>query len=377
MKNLKQKLYIGLCLMLLMLIPKNTFAIEVADEEGLKAVITSGEKDITLTKDIVLTKDEKLSSRTIGLEIKGEGTIKINGNGHKISTPLDIAIRVNTNEGTNLNIIFENITIEAVQRAIDTRSAGISLELNKTKLVVTSKGNNQALTIGGKSGRVSASIIDSNIYAGDAGYGIITFNPVDMIIQNSTITGYAALYMKGADNSEGSAGSIVAITDSNVVGTSKFSGESDNFGTIVLEDNNIDINIVGSKVIANNIEGTSYQVPFLQRNETSTDEEKNDITILGNSEIIVNTKNNEKSIAVGNLNLTVGAGTMSNVPIEEHFLEDGATITYDENGNTLVIVENPDTSDLSVLTTISILLIGIAGITFIIKNKKLLLAKEF
>ncbi|MBE6147910.1 MAG: hypothetical protein E7167_00145 [Firmicutes bacterium] len=367
--KIKKEIYLLFLLLTIFLLPKNIFAIEVADEAGLKAVLESGVKDITLTKDILLTQDVKTSSRTVGLEIKSNGLVNINGNGHKISTDLDVAIEIRS-ENENLNVIFTNITIEGAKRAIDTRSAGISLELNKTKLQITAKGNAQALTIGGNAERVSVTIFDSNIYGGDAGYGIITFNPVDMIIQSSTVAGYAAIYMKGADNSVGSAGSVVAITDSNIVGNNKYSGASDNFGTIVLEDANIDINVVGSKIIANNLEGSAYQVPVLQTSGTLvTEDNKNNVTILGDSQIIINTKNPDKSLIVGNLNLTLGAGVTANISIAEKFLEEGTTLTHDANGNSIVIVENPNTADAQIMPLILILLTSLLGVSYCIKKR--------
>ena len=94
------------------------------------------------------------------------------------------------------------VIIDRVERAIDTRSSGITLELNKTNLSVTKTGNYQALTIGGNAGPITIDINDNSVInGGKYGYGIVTFNPVNMTIDDSTVKGYAALYMKPKENS--------------------------------------------------------------------------------------------------------------------------------------------------------------------------------
>ena len=261
MKNLK---FVFLFVMAMFLMPTCVFAANVSDEASLKQALTDGEKEINLTTDIVLSNDVGThATRKVGLEVKGEGTITINGNGHTLSSPLTVAMEVRANAGKDVKVVLNDITVVGKERAIDTRSAGITLELNKTNLSVTKYGNYQALTIGGSAGPITVDINDNSVIdGGQAGYGIITFNPVNMTINDSTVKGYAALYMKEADGSQGSAGSVVTIEDSVIEGNSKYSGYSDNFGAIVLSDKDIDINIKDTVIKSVNT-GTAYQVPFL------------------------------------------------------------------------------------------------------------------
>lgn len=82
------------------------------------------------------------------------------------------------------------------------------------------------------------------IKADDAGYGIITFNRVDLAAGGaSSISAYAALYFKGASGSAGSAGSKVKVAEGAVLsGMNPHTEESgSNFATILFEDSDIDL----------------------------------------------------------------------------------------------------------------------------------------
>ena len=96
----------------------------------------------------------------------------------------------------------------------------------------------QALTIGGdNNGKTTTVIIDkTKISAGH--YGIIFFNKTNMTIQNgSDISGYAALYFKGANGSDGSNGSKVTVKDSKLSSNNNFGADPSNtFATVVFED---------------------------------------------------------------------------------------------------------------------------------------------
>ena len=325
------------------LLPKSVLAIEVTDEHSLKEAIANGKKDITLVNDIILITDEQThTTRKVGLDVRGEGNITINGNGHKLSTLMNVAIELRAQSGKTLTVQFNDITIEAKDRAIDTRSSGINLELNRVNLSVVGSGNVQGLTIGGNAERIGIMINNSNINAGNNGYGIITFNPVNMTITNSKIIGYSALYMKPADSSVGSNGSVVSINNSNLVGNNAQSGDYNNFGTIVLADKNIKIDVVDTTIIANNTLGTSIQTPILQSSEIAQSVNANNtVTIAGTSELLVNTQNDYQSIAVNDngLTLTVSSGVKSNIMIDEKYVEVGAVVVQDINGNNVVVLK--------------------------------------
>lgn len=375
-------------------VPVNVLAAtDVTDETTLKQALTNGETEINLKNDIVLSNDVGThATRTVGLEVKGEDTITINGNGHTLSTSLIVAMEVRANTGKDLKLVLNDITVIGTERAIDTRSSGISLELNKTNLSVTKYGNYQALTIGGNAGPINVDINNnSTIDGGQAGYGIITFNPVNMTINDSTVKGYAALFMKDADNSEGSAGSVVIIENSVVEGNSKYSGSSDNFGTIVLHDKNINIKIVNSLIKSVNT-GTAYQVPFVLSSEIANvpDDEKNVITVEGESEFIVDTQIDDESLVLNydnnKMDIVVKSGVKSNIQIEKEYLEEGTeTIIDEETGEIIVVnkkenipkdttkenITNPKTNDniINIVIMAIISLVGVTGTVFYSKKR--------
>ena len=160
-------------------------------------------------------------------------------------------------------VTFQNITIKnktSLGRCIDTRGGDMNLTLDHVNLDLTeSNDNSQALTIGGdhrgldEGYLMPVTIKNSTITTNDAGYGIVTFNPVDMTIENSNITGYAALFLKDPDSSTGSRGSKVDIVNGSVLtGNNPHTAESNSsFGTICVDDINIIVNVQDSNIVTN------------------------------------------------------------------------------------------------------------------------------
>ena len=140
--------------------------------------------------------------------------------------------------------------------------------------------NNQVFTVGGNGNNINVTIKNSNLNAGKAGYGIVTFNPVTMTIENSTVNGYGALYAKAASSSLGSAGSVFNIKGSTIISTNDVTtNESNSFATVIFEDNKVTINVdadsslkaldnknaqsifgLGSSIIPTVISGTTINV---------------------------------------------------------------------------------------------------------------------
>lgn len=322
-------------------------ATNVTDESSLKQALADGETVINLDNDIVLSNDVGTSStRTVGLEVKGEGTITINGNGHEISSSLVVAMEVRANSGKEVKVVLNDITVIGAERAIDIRSAKVTLELNKTNLSVTKVGNYQALTVGGSAGPITVDINDNSVIdGGKYGYGIITFNPVTLTIDDSTVKGYGALYMREANGSEGSAGSVVTISNSTIEGNSSSSGSTDNFAAIVLSDKNITINVVDSVIKATNT-GTAYQTPFMLGEEIQDfdEDEKIVINVEGKSEIVVDLADKAKEALVVNydkdkIDVVVKSGVSSNLKIEKEYLEEGAETVVDEKTGVVSVVK--------------------------------------
>ena len=193
----------------------------------------------TLSEDLTINEDT---------EIKATKPVVINGNGHTITFTSGngtVVYRGFPITASN-TVAFENVTIVNTAnggRCVDTRTSDINLTFNNVNLIA--KGtNSQPLTIGGSDNdNLVVNLNNSTIKA--CHYGIITFNPVALNINNSEISGYAALYIK-----PGSAGSEINVVNSILTGPNKWAQHTSNsFATVAIEDSNININIDGNSTL--------------------------------------------------------------------------------------------------------------------------------
>ena len=214
---------------------------------------------VDLLRDVVLT--GVYADATEALRI--ESAITFNGNGHIIESKTEKGVRIyNPENEKNFKVTFNNVNIvNNVKngRCIDTRSGNIVLRLSESTLTATN-GNSQPLTIGGSEQIHAVTLSSVEINAGLSGYGVINFVAPKQFITTAgrtKITGYAAFYVK-AD------GTTLNIGQGTETGGNNHSGESDDFGTIVLETSNNNVNITSSNpyiyAIAN---GTATQAAFL------------------------------------------------------------------------------------------------------------------
>ncbi|MBQ2425352.1 MAG: hypothetical protein II263_02485, partial [Lachnospiraceae bacterium] len=237
--------------MLLSVTPVAVFAAATAVAKIGNAEYTDLQEALNAGGVVELLKDVAISSK---LYINKD--VIIDGNGYTITASgTNRLFRINDSAktGNAANVVFTDIIIKnntANSRCIETRSGDLSLTLNGVELYSTGPAYDQALTVGGSGNNITVNIVNSVIKA-DTHYGIVTFNPVNMTITNSEITGFAALYMKGADGSLGSVGSVVNVVNSSLAGTNTAKEGSGAFGAIVVEDSNIVINLTdNSSVIA-------------------------------------------------------------------------------------------------------------------------------
>jgi len=304
----------------------------VQNKQELVDAIAAGETEIVLNADVT-----GVSSNII---VSGEGkNITIDGNGFEIKGTAAKMFEIHAIDGTDagedistLTVTFKNVTIETSKtsgRAIDTRTGNISLVLDNATLKTTSVGNNQALTIGGN---IPENITielknNSTIEAGKAGYGIIAFNPATIKITNSTVIGYAALYMKA-----GSEGSKITITNSTIEGKNDNNGYSDNFGTIAFETDNIELTATNSSIKATG-SGAASQVIFGGRVNATTGKD-NKITITG-GEFAVKP---EGYVATNDtLDITIGVGVSSNIDIPIEYLAENVEVVENNDGTVTVV----------------------------------------
>lgn len=191
-------------------------------------------------------------------------SITIDGQGHTVQTKTrGFGVgNVNNNLSSNIDVTFKDITIlnpTNSGRCIDTRGKIGVLTLDN--VVLSTQGatgqNTQPLTIGGNQSDIaSININNSTIKTNEdatAYYAIITFNPVNMTISNSTIKGWACIYAKGPDSSAGSAGSTFTVTsNSNLVSYNCYSGVSNSFSAVEIEDSNVTVDIKDSNIAIHN-----------------------------------------------------------------------------------------------------------------------------
>ncbi|MCH4208056.1 MAG: hypothetical protein LKF50_07135 [Solobacterium sp.] len=139
-------------------------------------------------------------------------------------------------------------------RCLDIRDGYVTVNVENSDFTAgkleNSKG--QPITIGGyHDNSTIVNITGSTLTALADGYGIIAFCPTDLTIDNSTISGYAALFMKGPYDSHGTAGSHVTIQNNSTLKSYNDSNaETNEFSTIALEDGGISITVSNSTISA-------------------------------------------------------------------------------------------------------------------------------
>ncbi len=194
------------------------------------ALATGGE--ITLLKDVTSSSIITVAKDTV-----------LNLNGYTITGSAKKTFEVYAN-ATFKNGTIKNTYSSSAGRCINTRTGSIELNIEDVSLITNSAAaNTQVINIGGDAtgmNPVVVNITGSTLTASNSGYGVLIYNPVDMTITNTDISGYAALYFKAADGSAGSKGSAVEIVNSDLSSSYR---ATETFGTIVFEDSDIDVTI--------------------------------------------------------------------------------------------------------------------------------------
>lgn len=245
------------------------------DTGALYVTLAEALADAKAGATIKLLADLTLDETTIDKDVT------IDGDGHTVTSAAKRTFGVGDAAKSFFpkNVTFKNIklvntsTMQHGGRSINTRVGGITLTLDNVHITATNAPNAQALLIGGDAGEQGALTINivngSTIDAGKSGYSIITYNPVKMKIEDSTIKGlYSALYFKGADGSLGSAGSVVEIISSTISSENPHNGESNAFGTIVFEDDDITVKVDSSSTVSAVNTENQYQAILLLKGHT-------------------------------------------------------------------------------------------------------------
>lgn len=333
----------------------------VAEVDGVKytsfesAIDAAADGDIvTLLGNVDITEAISYDGRSIGLCINK--SLTINGNGYSITNASDTIQRfiwvINENSANteadidDVVVTFNNVNIVNSRlsgaRAIETRSGDITLNLIGSTVDTSAapEGNAQVITIGGSGSDIEINIDNSIVKANSKGYALISFNPaVINISNNSELSGFAALYLKGPDSSLGSFGSEITVTDS-VLSSNGLSGATNTFGTIVFEQGGTELTIVDSQIIAATEAEDAEQAVILFSTGYYIGDDTNNISITG-TDIVV--EGNNATFVLENNNVDnetlIGAGSTINTSVSEEYIAEGSVFYPAEGGTYKVVTE--------------------------------------
>lgn len=333
----------------------------VAEVDGVKytsfesAIDAAADGDIvTLLGNVDITEAISYDGRSIGLCINK--SLTINGNGYSITNASDTIQRfiwvINENSANteadidDVVVTFNNVNIVNSRlsgaRAIETRSGDITLNLIGSTVDTSAapEGNAQVITIGGSGSDIEINIDNSIVKANSKGYALISFNPaVINISNNSELSGFAALYLKGPDSSLGSFGSEITVTDS-VLSSNGLSGATNTFGTIVFEQGGTELTIVDSQIIAATEAEDAEQAVILFSTGYYIGDDTNNISITG-TDIVV--EGNNATFVLENNNVDnetlIGAGSTINTSVSEEYIAEGSVFYPAEDGSYKVVTE--------------------------------------
>lgn len=183
-------------------------------------------------------------------------SLVIDGAGHTVTVGgLGIYVVGSTDEANPYDIVFRNITLtnsDANGRVVSARNGYKTLTFDDVVMIADGAGNPQAFTAGGNTPQTTTIAFNAcELNALPTGYGIITFNPVDLTLADTSVSGYGALYMKGKDSSAGSSGSTVNVIEGSSLSSTGIAGPTSRFGTIVLQNcDDVKVNVESSTVTA-------------------------------------------------------------------------------------------------------------------------------
>lgn len=307
---------------------------------------------ITLNESVNLTRASSSAASDYSLWI--EQSITLDGQGHTIDTSkFSRGIGIAGLQDARIDVTLKNVTIVNSAdsgRCVSTREGVSSLTMEGVNLQTSGSGNNQTFTVGGSNEMSTINIRNSSLSAGAAGYAVITFNPVQMTIDNSKLSGYAALYMKGPSSSLGSSGSVVRVQNgSELSSKNPYPAESQSdFGTVVFETDNIQLQVVDSKIITETTNSSNQEaIGFFTNYETGNPVEGNQVTISGSSKVENIGANtifvDSTQAGTGKNNSIQISGGSFNFPISPEYCAPGFKIQQNADGSVVVVPDGSTT----------------------------------
>lgn len=311
---------------------------------------------VKLVKDIVIKKT--IHAPYVKWSVLVEKSLTIDGQGHTVESDTDdtgknfrgeILLLGGDTPADTRNVTVKNLTVKTDSynaRGIQTGGGYINLTLDGVTIDATEgTGLTQPLTIWGEQPDTTEIIIkNSKISSSKKGYAVIVFTQVKMSIENSSIDGWASLYMKDTyPGGTGSKGSVVDVKNSALKGTNYQTSGVNNFGVIVIEDDEVEINVTDSKLIAvaenpmnEKIISFSYHPPYSETNENFAKDSK--VTVGGNSTIELIGENAIFMNSLDESNAVTVTGGRFNAEPEADVLAEGYT-TYESDGYYYVVTD--------------------------------------
>ena len=281
--------------------PIKDYVAQVGDKkyESLQDAFNAAEdgQTVTLLKDYDASAENGGNYNNTKRNLWLSKGITLDGCGHEL-TVTNRGIGVQGADG-KIDVIFKDIAIKNSKeegRCIDTRGKIGSLTIDNAVLSTESKEASQPLTIGGNQKYTAtvkilngSKVITSD--DGKYGYAITTFNPVNMTIDGSTIKGWACLNIKAASSSAGSNGSVFNITNSELTSKNVYSGDSNAYSVIKMEDVDVAVNISNTKINVNGDKNSEAIVGFQTDNSKESIVkmgEGNEVTFTGTTSFVQN-----------------------------------------------------------------------------------------
>ena len=237
---------------------------KVATLEQLLGALSAKAEYILFT-DNIHTNGSDLININYPMTLDGNGKTLDGNGGLRGSVKQMICIGYNAPERVK-KVVVKNINIEttSVFRPLDCRGNTDEIVFDSINMVASGpESNDQGFTYGGNENTLlKLTVTNCNLAVGSNGYTFIFFNPVDLAIEKSTITGWAGLYFKCPSSSHGSRGSKVEINNSAFICHNVYSNGNNDFGAIVFEDGSIDVAIKNSSIDVTR-EGTNAQAAVL------------------------------------------------------------------------------------------------------------------
>jgi len=364
---------------LLIIMPINSNATtelnKVETVTQLRDVLENG-GSAELTKSLTINDtSSKQTGRTPGIAITGSEEMVLDGKGFTLdTTSVSSLIEVFAETGKSLNLTIKNLTIRTSVkkgRAVSTRTGNITLNLENVTIDFSdNSGFSQPLTIGSSyptSEANTINITNSKLYAGKNGYAINTFNKVNITIENSEISGWAALNIRGAytpdgisNNCVGSEGSTFTIRGSKLSTTNtNNNAEINSFAAIIFEDDDITMTINNSE-ISSTSEGDAFQ--FLIGEQEKINYEKTNSVTLTNTKLTADTK--EETFSSGNVTtITVGEGVTSNKDLQDATIAEGYVLSNNEGSYVVMKEITSTTTEIDTTKEVTDVTIGVSNAT--------------